>query len=242
MDSHKFVNVAGPTDAQDVATKSYVDAINKVTGDLYLGVGSDAVRHLGCTDLTPGKGFALALGNLQKWLYFTIVTPPKMQTPVTLETIHGFLVQAAAQNVCRLGTTNVKIHKDISMTSYHLTFFPEPRDGQDAATKNYMDTLLTCNIYTGSIETSSPQLIWQSVSLNAACKLHISSLFENTTDMIYLNSGFWRLSLFSKTTNQEAKIELATTVHKTVLSLITGFIKNQFELKLQHGIIMMLVI
>ena len=35
----------------------------KYVGDLLLPVGSDAVRKLGCVDVTEGKGFSLSLGN-----------------------------------------------------------------------------------------------------------------------------------------------------------------------------------
>ena len=34
-----------------------------VPSDINVIVGSNRVRSLGCTDLTPGKGFVLTLGN-----------------------------------------------------------------------------------------------------------------------------------------------------------------------------------
>lgn len=121
------------------------------------------------------------------------------------------------------------------MTNQDLMFLPDPTNAQDVAMKNYVDTSLTHDIYTGSMESSSPLMTWQMVGLSAGC---ITSLSTNT---IYLKPRLWRLSLFSKTASQEAKIELTVIVHETVSNLITGFIKNQFEftrtLNLSHDTI-----
>jgi len=49
----------------------------KNVGDLLLPVGSDAVRELGCVDLTEGKGFSLLLGNHENRLCFAAVDSSK---------------------------------------------------------------------------------------------------------------------------------------------------------------------
>ena len=120
-----------------------LQAGDMMTGDLRLNVGGDAGRLLGCTDLTFGKGFSLALGNLQNQLQFAVVAPPQAQIPVTMETTHGFLVRSDGQDVCQLGNNAappmIIIHKNIAMNSHFIKYLPNPIDGQDAATKSYVD-------------------------------------------------------------------------------------------------------
>lgn len=164
-----------PTGPNYLTNKQYVDAQDALrvlkagdtmTGDLHLSVGSNTVRLLGCTDLTDGKGFLLALGNIQNQLQFAIVPPGQTQTPVTLETTHGFLVRAAGENVCQLGTADsppiIIIHKDIAMNSHKIRYLPTPANSDEAATKGYVDgqasirVLKTGDTMTGALAT--PQL------------------------------------------------------------------------------------
>ena len=81
-----------PTGPHYLTNKQYVDAQDDLrvlkagdtmTGDLRLNVGSDTVRLLGCTDLAAGKGFSLALGNIQNQLQFAVIPVCQPQTPVT---------------------------------------------------------------------------------------------------------------------------------------------------------------
>jgi len=81
-----------PTGPHYLTNKQYVDAQDALrvlkagdtmTGDLRLNVGSDTVRLLGCTDLAAGKGFSLALGNIQNQLQFAVIPVCQPQTPVT---------------------------------------------------------------------------------------------------------------------------------------------------------------
>ena len=115
-----------------------------MSGDLRLNVGTDTVRLLGCTDLSAGKGFSFALGNIQNLLQFGVIAPPRTQIPVTMETTHGFLVCSAGQDVCQLGNTDappiIIIHKNVVMNSHRIMHLPEPSNSQDAATKNYVDS------------------------------------------------------------------------------------------------------
>lgn len=160
-------NVGSPEYDDDAATKAaviaavsaavpsttYVDGQDALrvlksgdtmSGDLRLNVDADTVRLLGCTDLSAGKGFSLALGNIQNQLQFAVIAPPQTQTPVTLETTHGFLVRSDGQDVCQLGNTDappiIIIHKNIAMNSHKIMHLPEPSNAQDAATKNYVDS------------------------------------------------------------------------------------------------------
>src|SRR6218665_1174580 len=143
---YKITNVGAPTISTDAATKGYADTIDQdnlqlsggtLTGDLRLNVGTDPLRLLGCTDLTSGKGFSIALGNVQNQLQFAVIPVGQTQTPVIMETTHGFMVRAAGQDVCRLGSD---AHKNIVMNNNQIKSMQDPSDPQDAVTKNYVDT------------------------------------------------------------------------------------------------------
>ena len=153
MRGFRLTNVGDPT--ASTATKGYADTVDQdnlqlsggtMRGNLFVNAGSDIARLLGCIDLTSGQGFTLALGNLQNKLHFAVIAPPKTQTPLTLETTHGFLVQAANQDVCQLGNAGAQptilIHKNITMNSHSIKQLPNPLDDQDAATKIYVDTAI----------------------------------------------------------------------------------------------------
>lgn len=100
MDDHLIKNASDLTLNQDVATKTYVDRNSFTTAggvmlsDINMGVRSDKVRRQGCTDLTPGKGFILILGNFSILLEWTIAEPPKT-IPVSLNTKAGFHIFAS---------------------------------------------------------------------------------------------------------------------------------------------------
>lgn len=145
-------------DLSSFAKTSYVDlhdnlhvlkAGDTVSGDLRLCVGSDTVRLLGCVDLSEGKGFSLPLGNFQNQLQFAVIAPPQTQTPATLHTSHGFLVLMNNQPVCQLGDpgpdNQLIVHRRIAMSNNLIKFLHDPAEPQDAATKNYVDTLVRRN-------------------------------------------------------------------------------------------------
>ncbi len=146
-------NLQDPTDPQNAATKNYVDtrddlrvlkAGDTMSGDLRMSIGSDTVRLLGCDDLTAGRGFSLPLGNLQNQLQFAVIPPPQNQTPVTMQTTHGFLVQINNELVCQLGDpgpdNQVILHRRIAMNNNLIKFLQDLAEPQDAATKNYVDS------------------------------------------------------------------------------------------------------
>ena len=98
-----------------------------MAGNLLLSAGTDLVRLLGCTDLTPGKRFSLALGNLQNQMQFEVIAPPHTQTPLTLKTTHGFLQRAAMLasyklrqfRLCPSHAGNVSKRRHVARCSFH---------------------------------------------------------------------------------------------------------------------------
>ena len=153
MNGNTLMNVSNPTDAQEVATKSYVDSndastrVSKsgdtMTGDLLLSVDNDTTRELGCLDLRLGKGFNLVLGNTRNRLQFRLANRTRYQGPITLETTHGFMVRVRNENVCQMGTKAnppmIMIHKNITMNSHKIRHLAEPTLPHEAATKDYVD-------------------------------------------------------------------------------------------------------
>ncbi|KAK3768670.1 hypothetical protein RRG08_065964 [Elysia crispata] len=129
---------------QDAVGLRVLKAGDTMSGDLRMSIGSDTVRSLGCDGLTVGRGFSLPLGNLQNQLQFAVVAPPQNQTPVTMQTTDGFLVQINNELVCQLGDTGpdnqVIIHRIIAMNNNWIKFLRDPAEPQDAATKNYEDS------------------------------------------------------------------------------------------------------
>src|SRR6218665_2163430 len=149
----RIENVGSPEEDDDAVTKgfvstaggastTYVDskvalrvlkAGDTMTGDLRLNVGTDPLRLLGCTDLASGKGFSIALGNLQNQLQFAVIPVGQTHTPVTMETTHGFMGRGAGQDVCQLGAAG---HKNIVMNNNQIKSMQDPTAPQDAATQN----------------------------------------------------------------------------------------------------------
>ena len=163
LDSHKLVNVLDPTNAQDGATKNYVDthsdaarktyvgddkvskSCDNMHGDLLLSSGSARNRLLGCNDLEVGQGFTLALGNNQNLIQYYITPPPENKKPLTMETTAGFLVRINGSDICQFGSTSaipsILIRKPIRMNNNRIMFLAYPSESHDAATKGYVDTV-----------------------------------------------------------------------------------------------------
>ena len=82
MSGNIIKNASDLTSHQDVATNNYVDRNTITVGDVVpsdinMSVGSNRVRSLGCTDLTPGNGFVLTLRNFSNSLEYDEEEPPK---------------------------------------------------------------------------------------------------------------------------------------------------------------------
>ena len=111
-----------------------------MAGNLLLSAGTDLVRLLGCTEPTPGKGFSFALGNLQNQMQFEVTAPQHTQTPLTLKTTHGFLIQSNDSDVIQIGGNTddppiTKVYSNIMMNIRRILNLPEPSSGNEAATK-----------------------------------------------------------------------------------------------------------
>ena len=127
MTGNTLTSVANLTLDHDVAMKTYIDsdsAIDKVskrgdtvTAELQISVSSDVSRLTGCTDLTEGKSSLLVLGNHENQLQLT------MNSPVTTETSHGFLVRANEMAVLQLASS-IMVNKNITMNDNHITKLP----------------------------------------------------------------------------------------------------------------------
>jgi len=153
LDSHKLTNIADSTNDKDAANKEYVDSnagTNKVsksgdymTGNLYMKIDTDTIRLLGCTDLNPGTGFSIPLGNYQNQLQFQKTDLGQEQSPVTLEMTYGLLVRTYNDNICHIGFRDnpptICIYKDIEMNSNRILFLTNPTHPHEAVSKNYMD-------------------------------------------------------------------------------------------------------
>jgi len=99
-----------------------------MAGNLLLSAGTDLVRLLGCTYLTPVY-FSLALGNLQNQMQFEVIAPPHTQTPLILKTMHGFLIQSNDSDVIQIGGNTddppiTKVYSNIMMNSRRILNLP----------------------------------------------------------------------------------------------------------------------
>jgi hypothetical protein len=142
----QITSVGEPTKDTDAVNRAYADSKDNLhilksgdtlTGSLYLSGNDNTV--LGCTNLTTGKGFSLALGNLENVLQFQIVPDGRRQSPLMLQTSHGLFVRAGDRNVCHLGNI-MTISSSINMNNMPLSNLLQPSSGQDAATKSYVDS------------------------------------------------------------------------------------------------------
>jgi len=113
------------------------------TENLYMRIDTDSVCLLGCTDLNPGTGFSVALGNYQNQLQFQKAALGQEQSPVTLETTHGLLVRTNNDRVCQIGfrdnPSTIRIYKDIEMNNNRILFLTNPVYAHEAVSKNYVD-------------------------------------------------------------------------------------------------------
>ena len=154
LNLHKLINVANPTNDKDAANKEYVDSnigentgLNKVsktgdtmTGDLLFTYNPENDNIiLGCVSLPRGKRFNIAMGNRRNRIEFQNASISRNQSPLTLKTTHGFLIDVNGENVCHFGDPSLTMYKNIEMNSKKILYLTEPTYPHEAVSKNYVD-------------------------------------------------------------------------------------------------------
>ena len=143
LNAHKLVNVKDPVDAQDAATRSYVDTTkvsksgDTITGDLKLLLNDDNIRTFGVGDITIGKSVSLQLGDSLNQIRHNFGHALKIGA------VNSVKVTCPVGEVCRMGTLN---SKNIQMNDNFITNLHDPSNPQDAATKAYVDAVKNCNV------------------------------------------------------------------------------------------------
>lgn len=139
-------NATVPTGNNYLTNKKYVDdqdalKVNKagdtMTGNLFLNVGADLLRTLGCSDLSGSKGFSILLGSIPNQIQC------QLNQPIAIQASDGIVCRQGASNIIRFGRAagdlRTDVYQDIVMNQRYIADLADPNSAQDAATKNYVD-------------------------------------------------------------------------------------------------------
>jgi hypothetical protein len=150
----KLTGVGNPTDNQDVATKSYVDALNAAAGVADGSITSAKITDGTIVNADVATNAAIAYSKLN--LANSIVA--------------GDITSSAVTNA-KLDKTNIPLSgfgaatANVDLGSNKLTNVTDPTAAQDAATKNYVDTA------TGAITTLANGKIYLGNATNEATEV-----------------------------------------------------------------------
>src|SRR5580698_2702242 len=122
-------------------TTNLATKVNKagdtISGDLNIVLEKDNLRTFGVTDIKTDKTVSLVLGNIDNQIRHNF------GHPIEITGGYGIKFGCTAGNICQLGSeTNSKAQflTDIIMNNNCISNVHDPKTGQDAATKNYVDT------------------------------------------------------------------------------------------------------
>jgi hypothetical protein len=132
----KYVDQKFTTLSSNLATKVNRSG-DTISGDLNILVHGDKSRTFGITDINTGQSVSLLLGNTDNQVRHNFGQPIKIAAS------YGTKFTCPAGDVCRLGVqtdARARFLKDIIMNNNFITGLHDPKEDQDAATKNYVDT------------------------------------------------------------------------------------------------------
>lgn len=155
MNTRRIINVTDPSNAQDVATKNYVDtadalrvtkAGDTMTGNLVMNNGQGATLTLSSNDISFNRTSAsyIAQNGVGGWLAFTTRNASNVTTQrVTISAGDTATMRTLNTNLM-IGTNNSSTNRlDVegnARITGRIIEVVDPVNAQDAATKNYVDT------------------------------------------------------------------------------------------------------
>jgi hypothetical protein len=181
----KYVDQKFGTLSSNLATK--VDKSgNTVSGDLNIILQNDNLRTFGVADIKEGKSVSLLLGDISNQIRYNC------GRPVEIYADHGTKFTSGAGDVCQLGyntDSKARFFKDIIMNDNYITNLRDPKDGQDAANKQYVDAKIKSIIFPNVEETVGSAEGRKHVKNNVGLIPDLSSNHKNKSGFIVSATG-----------------------------------------------------